>query len=195
MSLREVDIATSLCSGGTCLPESNYAYWVRVMGLSFLEQNCVESGNNRGACVDRIKEIYGDTVPLAEPWCAEFAFALHRLACRNLGAAEVLPHKKGALDMLRASSNVPIRIDSYPEAGCVGYRYSAAGSTGHIFTVIAVDSQTGRAWTIEGNVNNRVALRYYDYDYYTDDSKGVRFIHVEDFYRTYWADKLRLVFY
>lgn len=193
MSNREYDIALSICKASGCEPETNYAYWIRQISYSYLLMGCVEESTNRGTCVDAIKVAYGDNVPLAEAWCAQFAFVISRLACRILGVPEYLPKTKGALDMLRKSAKVPIRIDRYPEAGAVGYRPSA-GATGHIFTIIAVTSLE-RAWSIEGNVQNRVGLRYYDESFYSNPANDVWFIHIEDFYRSAYAGELALAFY
>ncbi|MBL7997939.1 MAG: hypothetical protein JNL32_04795 [Candidatus Kapabacteria bacterium] len=193
MSRIEGNIALNICSRFDCEPESLYAYLVRNIGAQYLLRECRETQSNRSVCIDEIKEEYGDKVPLNEPWCAQFGFVLHQAAVRHLHSRVVLPRTKGALDMLNRSKRVPIRVDQFPEAGAIAYRKTKVG-TGHIMAVIAVQSN-GRIWTIEGNTNNRVGLRYYDTSTYANGRNGWAFIHVQDYYRNFSNYTTRLEWY
>jgi hypothetical protein len=181
MSKVEGNIALNICERFDCEPESLYAYLVRNIGAQYLLRECKETQSNRGVCVDEIKELYGDKVPLNEAWCAQFVYVLHKLAVQHLHSRIALPRTKGALDMVTRSLRVPIRVDKFPEAGSIAYKKTNVGS-GHVMAVVAVETN-GRIWTIEGNMNNRVGLRYYDKTIYTNKSNGWVFIHVQDFYR------------
>lgn len=155
-----------------------YVLALRISCGNYLARDCRETRDNRGPCVDEIKLIYGDTVPLAEAWCAQYAYAMHRLACMRIRRPVMLPRTKGAWDMVIKSLGY-IRVDGKPQPGDVFYRFAPYGS-GHVGCVMEADASG--ILTIEGNVNNRVGARTYSMSDIRDSKKGFRFIHVGDFY-------------
>ncbi|HRK04078.1 MAG TPA: CHAP domain-containing protein [Chlorobiota bacterium] len=168
-----------------------YAHLQYRIAANYVERRCVEVSENRGPCVDEIKQIYGDKVPLAEAWCAQFVYAVHLLTCMRLGLIVLVPKTKGARDMLNKSRSI-FRVDGEPEVGDVFYRYSSAG-TGHVGIVIGV----GKAGitTIEGNMNDRVGIRTYTWSEIRDQRKGFAFIHVAEKYPTAYRYLIRSEWY
>lgn len=157
----------------------------------YVERRCVEESENRGVCVDEIKQIYGDKVPLAEAWCAQFVYAVHLMTCMRLGLTVMLPRTKGARDMLNKSRST-FRVDAEPEIGDVFYRFSTAGS-GHVGLVIGVGS--AGMTTIEGNMNDRVGIRTYLWSDIRNSRKGFAFIHVAEKYPVAYRFLIRSEWY
>lgn len=170
---------------------SAYVKAVTDSAAAYVERGCRETSSNRGPCIDEIKRIYGDAVPLNEPWCAQAVYAWHLLACMRIKARPKLPKTKGAKDMLTRATAV-FNVDRKPQLGDVGYRKSKYG-TGHMFQVAGI-SHDGIV-TIEGNVSNRVGVRTVDWATINNPSNGFQFIHVAEAYDGYRLVLSRLEWY
>jgi hypothetical protein len=171
------------------------AYTVAVTEAAshFLARGCQETTANRGPCVDEIKRIYGNQTMLNEPWCAEFVYAMHRLACMRIGAPLMLPQTKGALDMLRRSKALGLTITRRPIVGAVMARRSSGAPSGwHVGQVAAVQ-HSGAFACIEGNLSNRVGARTYTIGDLT--TMDIQFIDLPSLYTMYVMRRQRLEWY
>lgn len=168
-----------------------YQKIVKEIAEGWYLRDCKEESSNRGVCVDEIKILYGDNIPRDEAWCAQFQWVLDSQTAARLHTAAKLPKTKGAKDLLTKAKKAGIHVDKIPSLGDVGYRFSNSG-TGHNFRVVKIQSETkmvsgsivpkNSIWTVEGNYNNRVGIRFYTPDYYNDPKNGVEFIHVWELY-------------
>lgn len=170
-----------------------YVLAVNRAAMAFLERNCVEERTNRGVCVDEIKRLYGDRAPLSEPWCAQFVYAMHRIAALRLGAPIVVPRTKGARVMLDLSRKAGIPITRYPKAGSIFARRSSGAPSGWHVGQCVNPSADGGFYSIEGNIDNRVASRYYTAKDLT--SMDIHFIDVAALYNAYTVTRQRLEWY
>jgi LPXTG-motif cell wall-anchored protein len=153
---------------------------------------CLETGTNRGECIDKISEIFNGKV-VAEAYCAKFVWVV----CQNaLGENNKLPKIAGAKAMLDAAKKTKgLVVDRTPKPGSVFYRKStAAGATGHMGIVVWGDDKY--FYTVEGNTQFclKAGIKCPDltqdnpklegvgshYIPYSDiSSKGYEFIHTE----------------
>ena len=163
-------------------PLNGYQQALIQVSAHYLQRDCREESKNRGVCVDEIKQIYGDKVPLDEAWCAQFVYATHRLAALKVRMTVTLPRTKGALDILNKSRGL-FRIDRIPEIGDVLVRNSGVtgGSGKHNGNVVGISSEG--ITTIEGNIDNRVGARVYTWNDLQSPELDMVFIHVGELYR------------
>lgn len=145
-------------------------------------RNCVEETTNRGVCVDRIHQTFDpDWIKQKRPeaWCAKFVWVVYEEAAKRAGVANPIPRTAGAKLMLNMSKDAGLRVDNRPSYGDVFYRYSeSAGSTGHVG--IVTDIQKDGITTVEGNLSNRVAYYFYDWDQIAQPKWKFSFIHAAD---------------
>lgn len=152
------------------------------VAAGWLKRGCVETTPNRGVCVDEIHQRFDPkwiAQQRAEAWCAKFAWVVVDEAIRDDGGTDnPLPRTAGARDMLDKAYAKGLGVDKSPAVGSVFYRRSeAAGASGHVGIVVGVGG--GQIKTIEGNLDNRVALHYYPDATWRDPYWRFNFIHTE----------------
>jgi hypothetical protein len=131
-----------------------------------------EAGENRGKILDTLKKEFGFPVK-AEAWCAQFAWGVVNQACKVVGAKNILPKTAGARLLRDMSINTNTVIcKPLPEIGSVMYRKSLEPSaSGHVGIVVKIDPD-GTFYTIEGNLQEKVAMTVYSADRYFDKNSG-----------------------
>lgn len=131
-----------------------------------------EAGENRGKMLDILKKEFG-FAPGREAWCAQFAWGIVNQACKVVGAKNILPKTAGARllrDMSIATNSVIVK--PLPDIGSVMYRKSLEPSaSGHVGIVVKIDPD-GSFYTVEGNINEKVAMTKYDASRYFDANSG-----------------------
>lgn len=131
-----------------------------------------EAGENRGKMLDLLKKEFG-FAPGKEAWCAQFAWGIVNQACKVVGAKNLLPKTalaRGLRDMSLATNTVIVK--PLPDIGCVMYRKSLdPNASGHVGIVVKIDSD-GSFYTVEGNINEKVAMTKYEASRYFDANSG-----------------------
>jgi hypothetical protein len=152
------------------------------VAAEWYDRNCVEDSENRGVCVDKIHELFDPqwiASKRAEAWCAKFVWVVYEEAARRSGNKNPLPRTAGAKDMLNKSRDLGLDVDNKPRYGDVFYRTSESrGRSGHVG--IVTDIQKDGITTVEGNLNNRVAYYFYDWNQIALPKWKFNFIHAAD---------------
>lgn len=136
---------------------------------------CVPDKNNRGSCVDALKEVWGKVE--GTEWCAQFISVLINRALISAGvtperAKTMFPSEQSTRIMLAKAAGLGIRIGNEPVVGAVFFRPRGEGK-GHVGIVIEVDEQGGMV-TIEGNASNSVRRETYKKSEIHNEYKFIR---------------------
>jgi hypothetical protein len=149
---------------------TDFANYIIDEALYWLRQDCKEHSNtpNQSICVNEIKGRVTN-----EDWCALFAYRCVLDAAKKSGAKNLLKHTPSTRTMLAAARQAGIRVDSTPALGAVFFRPREA-TTGHVGIVCGLNQRD--VITIEGNVSNRVGLKWY----YRTNIQHYVYIHIQD---------------
>lgn len=148
-------------------------------------KNARGKGLNYGNCIDDVQIAFSGSVR-HEAYCAKFAWVLYTESCLILKLHPLLPKTAGARLLLDQSrSEGLLHVDTTPVPGCVFYRRSSADATGHIGTVINVDSSKVMV-SAEGNAGDRIDYFSTPWAKVRDPKNGYAFIHTEESFIPIW---------
>lgn len=126
---------------------------------------CVEERNNRGACIDKVHELYNGRV-INEAYCAKYAYVVVQEACEALNISNKLSKTASALGMLQGAQKLGMAIKGVKgiAPGAVFARRTKAtgGSGWHIGIVRSWNDD--KFFTSEGNNSDRIGYFFYDWE-------------------------------
>ena len=152
---------------------SVFAKELILIAICWYNRKIRETGVNTGYGIDRMqKQYYGGNTQKHEAWCAIFPYFIVDEASKLLGVKNNFPSYKEV--WANAYRTYVLGVGRYGQstnaiAGTVFYRKSKIqGASGHMGIVIAVNENTRKFYTIEGNIklsDGKEGIGAWEYDF------------------------------
>jgi len=98
-----------------------------------------------------------------QPWCAMFvSWAANQAGLLHDTVPKHASTSKGVAAYQERGLYAPRNSGYMPREGDAVYFTNSSGRIGHVGIVVAVDPETRRVYTVEGNTSNAVRVRHYD---------------------------------